>query len=556
MIRHLLRTEPLARPLLLCLAATFAVVFTYNIADPDLWGHVRYGQHMLERGHIFATDPYSYLSHGVPWINHELLCEFTLGFIEPRLGPPWLLAWKCLMGLLLVLAIVWAHRDAEWCATTVVLIGVLLSLTLWPGWTIRPHLFTYVFLSFQGLIMTEHARGNRRALWFVPPLMVAWTNAHGGFVAGLGVFGVHLLFALCEEARRRSSGWGIRSIEMTAAGIAATAAMLINPYGPRLLTWVWDSLTWPRPEISEWWPVPILSLEYLPFKLLVALTLISLALSRRERRWSRVTILLVAALQAFIHRRHTPLFAILAAYWLPEHLNDCVKRFRVWMRSRANLSIIDARTLRLHRTVLGCLTIVLFVVAAIQLRSVRVERAVFPVAAFEFIQERGLEGRMVTEFNWGQYCLYAFWPRILVSVDGRFDTSYSRPVLDVNLDFIMGDHAKWRNRSPETGPFRADRVLDVGNPNLALVDRQRTECVRVIEQRTDWVLLYQDALAQVWGRRSVYDDPASARYMPPAARSISDETQIGWADYPALPGFAEARPRFDRLENEKRGELP
>jgi hypothetical protein len=174
-------------------------------------------------------------------------------------------------------------------------------------------------------------------------------------------------------------------------------------------------------------------------------------------------------------------------------------------------------------------------VTALQARSLRVEKAAYPVSAFEFIEQHGLEGRMVTEFNWGQYCLYAFWPRILISVDGRFDTSYSRQVLDLNLDFMMGDHERFRNRSPETGSFQADRILDLGDPNLALVDRQRSDCVRTIEQRSDWVLLYQDAVAQVWGRRSIYDDPANPDYIPAAARAISDATQVGWAAYPACP---------------------
>jgi len=49
------------------------------------------------------------------------------------------------------------------------------------------------------------------------------------------------------------------------------------------------------------------------------------------------------------------------------------------------------------------------------------------------------------------------------------------------------------------------------------------------------VLLYQDALAQVWGRRTIYDDPAGRDYLPPAARRISDEPQFGCVPYPALP---------------------
>lgn len=535
MIRHLLKTEPLAWPLLVCVAGTFAVVFSYNIADPDLWGHVRYGTHMLEQGRIFATDPYSYLSGGFPWINHELLCEFTLGFLEPRFGATGLLIWKCLMGVLTIVPIVWAHRRNTFEPLTVVLVAVLLANCLWPGWTVRPQLFTYALLSLLALMMTEHTRGSRRALWLTPPLMVAWTNAHGGFVAGLGVLGVHILCRLWIEGRRRESGWQSRACESSLVLIASAAAVLVNPYGPKLLSWVWDSLTWSRPEISEWWPVSVWSVDYLPFKVLVVLTVVSLLLSKRPRERSHVAILVLAGLQAFMHRRHTMLFAILAAYWVPEHLNDCWYRLRQWVVGRTKAADADAETLQMYRTAFVAFAVLFGVLSVLQIRSLRVERASYPVAAFEFIERHRLEGRMVTEFNWGQYSLYAFWPRILVSVDGRFDTSYSRQVLDVNLDFMMGDDPRSRNRSPDTGPFRADRVLDVGEPNLALIDRQRSDCVRVIEQRSDWVLLYQDAVAQVWGRGSIYDDDSNPQYVPPSARSISNETQTGWTAYPALP---------------------
>jgi hypothetical protein len=513
----------------------FAVVFSYNIADPDLWGHVRYGEQMLEQGGIFATDPYSYLSNGFPWINHELLCEFTLGFLEPRFGAVGLLIWKCLMGLLTIAPLVWAHRRSAFEPLTVVAVAVLLACSLWPGWTVRPQLFTAVFLSLLALIMTEHTHGSRRALWFVPPLMVAWTNAHGGFVAGLGVFGVHVAWRLWSEVRRRTSGWRGRVCELVLVLIATAAATLVNPYGPRLLLWVWDSLTWPRPEISEWWPVSVWSLDYLPFKALVVLTATSLLFSKRPLDRNQLTILVLAGIQACMHRRHTMLFAILAAYWVPEHMNDCWIRLRALVIGRAKLAEAHIGTVRMHRDALVALILLFGMVTALQARSLRVEKAAYPVSAFEFIEQHGLEGRMVTEFNWGQYCLYAFWPRILISVDGRFDTSYSRQVLDLNLDFMMGDHQRFRNRSPETGSFQADRILDLGDPNLALVDRQRSDCVRTIEQRSDWVLLYQDAVAQVWGRRSIYDDPANPDYIPAAARAISDATQVGWAAYPACP---------------------
>jgi hypothetical protein len=535
MIRHLFRTESLAWAIALSLIGVFATVFSFNIADPDLWGHVRYGQHMLDQGRIFVTDPYSYLSNGFPWVNHELLCEFTLGFLEPRWGSHGLLFWKCFMGLLTIAPIVWAHRRMCFEPLTIVTVGVLLALNLWPGWTIRPQLFTYVFLSVLALIMTEHCRGSMRILWFVPPLVIAWTNAHGGFVAGLGLFAVHGWLAIFRHVKSREARWKQHAFQLLAVMVFAALAPLVNPYGPKLLVWVWDSLTWPRPEISEWWPISIWSKEYLSFKAFVLLTFVAFVFTRRPRAWSEIIMLTVAGLESFLHRRHAPLFAILAAYWVPQHLDDCLARLRDRLARRSLLVTADRGSLRMYWAGLVALILLFAGLTTLQLRSLRVERATFPVSAFEFIEENKLSGRMVTEFNWGQYCLYAFWPRILISVDGRFDTSYSRPILDVNLDFMMGDSPRWRNRSPETGPFQADRVLDLGKPNLALVDRQRPNCVKVIEQRADWFLLYQDALAQVWGRQSVYDDPSSPEYLAPSQRVITDEPQAGWAAYPALP---------------------
>ena len=113
MLRHLTKTEPLAWPLLLCLAASFLSVFTIDIADPDLWGHVRYGADTIRQGHLFETDPYSYSSDGFPWINHELLCELTLGYVEPRWGAIGMQVWKSLMGLVLIACIVWSHRRSQ-----------------------------------------------------------------------------------------------------------------------------------------------------------------------------------------------------------------------------------------------------------------------------------------------------------------------------------------------------------------------------------------------------------------------------------------------------------
>ncbi len=45
--------------------------------------------------------------------------------------------------------------------------------------------------------------------------------------------------------------------------------------------------------------------------------------------------------------------------------------------------------------------------------------------------------------------------------------------------------------------------------------------------RDEWVLLYQDQIAQLWGRATRYDDPSSPNYLPPERRRITEEPQLG-----------------------------
>jgi hypothetical protein len=79
-------------------------------------------------------------------------------------------------------------------------------------------------------------------------------------------------------------------------------------------------------------------------------------------------------------------------------------------------------------------------------------------------------------------------------------------------------------------------VLDYRQPDLVLISRHQKHSVHVMQQHADeWVVLYQDKLAQLWGRRTRYDDPCSLDYIPVAERKIGDAPQTGYASWPALP---------------------
>ena len=84
--------------------------------------------------------------------------------------------------------------------------------------------------------------------------------------------------------------------------------------------------------------------------------------------------------------------------------------------------------------------------------------------------------------------------------------------------------------------FFGFRALEFANPDLVLLERERhpqaTETMRAAD---GWTLLYQDGLAELWGRSSRYNDPQSADWLPPSSRHISDDVQHGALPWPAFP---------------------
>ena len=73
-------------------------------ADPDLWGHVRFGGDILRDG-LTVVDPYSFTSD-VPWVNHEWLAEIIMYGAWATGGSAGLIALK----MAIILRNTWSDR--------------------------------------------------------------------------------------------------------------------------------------------------------------------------------------------------------------------------------------------------------------------------------------------------------------------------------------------------------------------------------------------------------------------------------------------------------------
>ncbi len=293
------------------LGSALFYVFSRTSADPDLWGHIRFGEDLWRTGRIVRQDIYSYLTGDQLWINHEWLSEAIFYAVFAGAGSTGLIVFKSCLSLLIV-GIIYCHlRQQVSVALRAAFLAVVFTLSLIPYLApVRPQVFTFLVFLLVLIIVERADRGERRWLWFGPPLLAVAVNLHGGVLASVGLFLLWLVLSLSSAAFRQRSFAAIyaqsnRSIIFV--GVITIAAIFFNPYGIQLLFFLSRTATVPRPEIGEWQPIALMSVEGFVYVLFLALALTGLMFSRKERSPVLITLFACTALLPLIASRHMPL---------------------------------------------------------------------------------------------------------------------------------------------------------------------------------------------------------------------------------------------------------
>ena len=550
----------LKRATLLALALGCAMPLSLNLVDPDLWGHVRYGQDWLAEGELPRTASHTFTAIDYPWINHENLAELAFAKGYELLGTNGLLVVKCLWGMAILLSMVWVARKHEVHAFTVWALMLLVAANLQAFFPLRPQLLSFALCAITLVLLDRGFRDWQSSrilrwqnLWPLPIVFVVWVNAHGGFVLGLCIVGAYLGGRILELIfHQRLTSWP-KVLGLSTLGISCVAATFANPYGWEMHQWLISSLGQPRPEITEWAPPKSTDPIYWQWIALLCVAAISLWTTRKKRDWVQIAILAIVAWQSSLHLRHIAFLALLSGFWLPVHLQSALSRLRPSDGSQLPVMTLSPWLRRFAMTAL---------VASIGLQSFAlskkftkfpVERTRFPVDALQYMTDRGLDGKLVVSFNWAQYAIAALAPNTRVAFDGRFRTCYPQEVVDMHFDFLLGEYGGNRSRSPNSGPIDGTRVLRHESPDLVLLDRLYEIPVAIMKaesQREDseWTLLYCDRTAELWGHRDRFDDPAHPDYLPLTARVLDASPREGAVQWPALP--VRSRPSSQLAEQE------
>lgn len=360
--------------------AAFFVYFSYiPLWHTDIWGHVAYGQWMLDHGRLPDVDPFVELAQSTPVVATAWLSQLLFGILERSGGPERLSCAYAVISISIYLIVAVLHQMRTQRAGFAVGCSVLTWLIGWNRHlVIRPELLGLLFfvtllalLSSAGLIGFDRLTAvpsppARSAVhrWIVRGtvalLFVLWANLHGSFAVGLVVLGILTAGCFAEEFWRDRSFLRLRTQDAIREPLVllliALAATLVNPYGIWLPVYVARFGSHPNmTTISEWQPPGILSVTGMAVAVGTALFLITLPFRQQRVRVSEWILLLVFTIAVCFRERMVSWYAPVAVLALAPGL------FRLWVKFDASTYMTRLQKILNQQSRIQTALVVLFV---------------------------------------------------------------------------------------------------------------------------------------------------------------------------------------------------
>jgi hypothetical protein len=417
------------------LFAALFVMAARELTDPDFWWHLSAGKYIAETSSIPQVDIFSGTVAGHSWVTHEWLSEvliyaiFSLGSF-----PALMLAFAAIITL--AFAFVYARSEGKPYVAAFTLL--LAALATAPTWGVRPQMISLLLTSvFLWVLEKWHSDAGdhkgRPYVWILIPLMILWVNLHSGFALGLAVIGIYLSGALVGHFTRPAPFQPLShpatqlpnhpTTQLALVFFACLLVVPLNPNGAMMYVYPFETLTSRAMQtyIQEWFSPDFHLIEFQPFAWLLLATLAAIGLSGKRTSLTQALLLAGSGYAALRSGRNIPIFAIIAAPILAEHMWHMVES-RGWAASFAG----NTRTPR-RMAILNWVLLLVIVAAGIARVAMvganqgTIERDKFPAAAVDFLLAQKVTGTIYNSYDWGGYLMWRLYPTARVFIDGRAD---------------------------------------------------------------------------------------------------------------------------------------
>jgi hypothetical protein len=478
--------------------------------DPDLWGHLRFGQAALASGHVVTVDTYSYSAANAAWRNHEWLTELVMAIAYNAFGVVGLKLWKfaCVAATMVLMALAMAETGAS--PTIQLNLLAVAALAMIPQNQFRPQLFTFMLLAATLALLARHNYRGRAHLWIVIPIMALWGNLHGGFIIGIATLAVYSGVVGLQDL---IAGRGLeRGLWLGGLTVAGTLATLISPYGIDNWLVVINALKVhaAHPIIADWQPLlhalieqvrayPQTVIFFVGGIAIMASFVVTVVRSPHGDDLPLVTIAAMMTVGVFAAVRNLPLAIIACMAPLARHTEMIVARRRSRDYSEDAVVTVgkprhgaSAETLdRSERSAVNpwlavSIAVAMAIIAGLFSPRLAIDVHEYPVGAVAFMRSHGLRGNILDEFGWGEYLIWHLEPGSKVFIDGRYDSVYSEAIVNQYLDLDLGH--------PDG--------LEVlrAHPNDLVLLSLNAPGVSLMKSAPGWKLVYHDAAAVLFAR--------------------------------------------------------
>ncbi|MGO8801488.1 hypothetical protein, partial [Candidatus Binatus sp.] len=467
-----------------------------RLADPDLWGHVRFGQDVLAQRQLIFYDPYSYSAPGHLWLNHEWLSEVLMAAIYNAFGTVGLKLMKFACSAATILFLVLALEETESPARVQFAILIAASAPLATHLQFRPQIFTFALMSSILAILSRYNYRGRAPVWLAIPILALWANLHGGFIMGLAALGTFTAVVFAQDLAAQR---GIRrAMWLLAVTAASTIATLATPYGvgtwqavihalgnPHTRTAILDWLSLPQSLLFHWrqeGPAGI-AVKIVALAMFVALGVTFIQTPRGgDLALISIAALMIAA--AFLAVRNLPLAVIATVTPLARHTALALEA----RRKRLGLPIAHAkdRSPTINQLAVAVAAFELLILTGLFSKKMAAGDS-YPVGAIAYMKEHHLTGNILADFQWGEYVIWHMPPASKVFIDGRYDTVYPPKVIDDYLPFTNGEAA-------------GKKILVNYPHDFVLVGQKNDPAYKLIVAQPGWKQIYRDDSCVLFAR--------------------------------------------------------
>ncbi len=403
-----------------------------RITDADIGFHLKGGEWMLVNKSFHRYDEFTYTVNKNEYIAMYWLFQIIIYLIYKISDYRGIVIFKTIIVLLIYFIIL--LRLLRYKIHPVVILSILL-LSIFPfelRFSVRPEIFTYLFLALTLFILEEYYYRKENYLFLLPFINLLWVNLHGLFILSWFVLITYLISIFIHNKKMDKT-----FLKYT---IFSILICLLNPYFFKGILFPFYLFTRLQggsifksavTELISPWAIirrevsPFLQRQqiYIYYFLSVSGFLVTF-IKILKRKLHEILLFVIFFILSAMAMRNIPLFLIVSIPFIGNFIND------IRIRIPVKLLKTDFKICNLiFFTVIPIITIIFilkvytndyyFSKRTYMHFGIGIEENIHPVKATEFLCKNNLDGRILNDLNSGSWLVWKGPQKVFI--DGRLE---------------------------------------------------------------------------------------------------------------------------------------